>query len=297
MMIQRVSGGPKLFQAGGFDSTQFVGYDIPAGTWDSAGTETQPGFPSSLHDYCMETVNGVIYVIGGQAASVQSTVYRYDIASNTWLSHGTAIPTAVTEAQSCVVGAKIYVICGNQAPTDVFKVQIYDTAADSWSTGTDLTESISQGVCDAISGTIYLASGIRNGATVTNHCWAYDPTGATWTAKANMPTGKAYARGKARAGSLYVCGGENGFTNSPTTTVQAYDPSANTWSTLTGSPMPAARMLHAAYVSGGLLYIFGGTTNGGTAGKQATLWSFDGSTWTTLTSAPAADYGCGIAAT
>lgn len=296
MMIDRAGKiAPQIFRSGGFQGTSFTGYNIATNTWDTVGTEPQPGFPGGiLHDYVMESVNGRVYIIGGQSSStVQSTVYRYDITSNTWLSHGTATPTAVTNAQSCVIGTKIYVICGNQAPTDVFHVQIYDTVTDTWASGTDLSESITHGACDAINGIIYLAGGIINGATISSHCWAYDPGAATWTAKAAVPTAKAYPRGRALGGKLYVCGGENGFTDIPTTTVQVYDPSGNSWST--GTAMPAARMLHAACTAGTLLYVFGGTTDGGSSGAVSTLWGFDGTTWTTLASGPGVDYGCGIA--
>ena len=55
-------------------------------------------------------------------------------------------------------------------------------------------------------------------------------------------------------GIIYVAGGNNG--TAAVTTLEAYDPATNTWSTR--APMPTARVAAVGVVSAGRLYVIGG---------------------------------------
>lgn len=61
-------------------------------------------------------------------------------------------------------------------------------------------------------------------------------------------------------GTLYLAGGNNG---SQLSTVEAYNPGTNTWST--AASLPTARTAAKGTVSNGVLYVIGGYTGVSTA--------------------------------
>ncbi len=80
--------------------------------------------------------------------------------------------------------------------------------------------------------------------------------GGDWTTKTLMPAARAWAAAGVINGVLYVAGGHDGTTGG-TTTLQAYNPATDTWSTLV--PMPGRRYQgDGAGVINGELYMAGG---------------------------------------
>jgi N-acetylneuraminic acid mutarotase len=89
---------------------------------------------------------------------------------------------------------------------------------------------------------------------LTNNCW---------TVQAPMPTVRSSFGIGTLNGILYTIGGsppEDSRSRSPVTTVEAYDPSTNGWTTK--APMPTARSGPAVVVVDGLLYAIGGIPAG-----------------------------------
>jgi N-acetylneuraminic acid mutarotase len=87
-------------------------------------------------------------------------------------------------------------------------------------------------------------------------------------------------------GIIYVAGGYNSLGSSPSSTLQAYNPVTNTWSTL--ASMPAATQAGVAGVINGQLYVAGGQISGYT--PVANLYAYNPATnsWTQLASMPQA---------
>ena len=87
--------------------------------------------------------------------------------------------------------------------------------------------------------------------------------GDSWEIKQPMPTSRAGPQGGAIDGLLYVAGGAGNPSLCPIsgcTTLEVYDPSSDSWSTL--APMPTARSSPGAAVIGGRLYVAGGFDGG-----------------------------------
>ena len=109
----------------------------------------------------------------------------------------------------------------------------------------------------------------------------------TWYTKPVMPTARVFLSTGVVSGVLYAVGGSTGLAGtSPTVfaTVEAYDPSSNSWTTKT--PMPTARYGAAIGVVNDIIYVVGGWNNG----PLATVEAYDpvGNSWTTKTPMPTA---------
>ena len=93
-----------------------------------------------------------------------------------------------------------------------------------------------------------------------------------------MPTPRLLFGAGTVKGIIYAVGGQRPGVNSWLSTVEAYDPKANHWTTR--APTPTARFSHGVGVIDGILYAVGGEVpNEGTAVNEAFDPARD--TWTT----------------
>ncbi len=76
----------------------------------------------------------------------------------------------------------------------------------------------------------------------------------SWTARASMPTARAFFAAAALDGQIYVAGGEDGTTVFDT--LEIYDVASDSWST--GAPMPVAWHRVQAAAANDAVYVFGG---------------------------------------
>jgi len=200
------------------------------GTGESAGSAQAGAAPrlgtwttkttNARIDQATAVVNGIIYVIGG----------NYEIAG-----YGFAGLSSVVEA--------------------------YDPAANTWTTKASMPTKRREFATAVVNGIIYLIGGDYGGAISTME--AYNPATNVWTTKASMPTARASLSAAVVDGKIYAIGGEeinvvinNTLTNRRLSTVEAYDPATNTWTTKT--PMGIARVMFSAVAASGMIYAMGG---------------------------------------
>ena len=118
-----------------------------------------------------------------------------------------------------------------------------------------------------VNGIVYAIGGADTAARSTNPhlstVEAYAPATNTWSTKAALPTARSGLAATAVNGIIYAIGGDNAIAASasanvfnPLTTVEAYDPIGNTWTTK--APMPTAREQFAIAAVNGVIYVFGG---------------------------------------
>ncbi|MBI2836667.1 MAG: PD40 domain-containing protein [Chloroflexi bacterium] len=106
---------------------------------------------------------------------------------------------------------------------------------------------------------------------------------STWTTKTPMPAARSYAAAAVIDSILYVAGGHDG--SGGTTTLQAYNPAADTWSTL--ASMPGRRyQADGAGVINGKLYVPGGWNYPDSGLPTNTLFVYDPATNSWSTGAP-----------
>src|SRR5207247_7081821 len=100
----------KIYLAQGDTGDSFQIYDVASNTW-SSGTP-RPGY-SNNYGAAAGAYNGKVYVVGGNAASTNTTSV-YDVASITWTT-GNPAPTSFFLAGYQTVGQYLYIVGGFQA--------------------------------------------------------------------------------------------------------------------------------------------------------------------------------------
>ncbi|MBI2762020.1 MAG: kelch-like protein [Chloroflexi bacterium] len=267
----------KIYAVGGYPSTRvYVDtvqvYDARTDRWEYGVPLPQP-----MHHAVAATVNGVLYVIGGEISPTGianqgiflNTVYAFDPAAGSW-SEKAAMPTARSAGAAAVVDGKIYVTGGRPPRGSDFAV--YDPAADVWTVLPDLPTQRNHLVAAALGGKVYVAGG-RFGGGVGSEMTAvvevYDPAAGTWSRAAPMPTTRAGINGIAARGCLYVWGGE-GNDAQPSGVFaenEVYDPRTSSWQSIEPIPTPVHGVTGAAYLDGWIYLPGGGVSRGGNSGS------------------------------
>ncbi len=236
-------------------------YDPGTNTW--SGGAAMP-VPDALHHIQLAAIGTKIYAIGGLATwkgPAATTVMIYETTTNSW-SQGATMPWPRGAAGIAVHQGKIYVAGGMSSSIPTARFDVYDPVADSWTQLPDMPRTrehfhavVANGKLWAIGGRNF---GITNYVTQTD---AYDFSSGQWqTGFAPMLTPRGGYGANVVGGEIVVMGGEGGGIARPE--VEAYNPSTDTWRTLT--PMAVPRHgIQAAECSGGLYVAGGGTDQGG----------------------------------
>lgn len=228
--------------------------------------------------------NGKVYAMSGWSRDVGwvvGTVEGYDPGTDSWAT-GASIPTARQAfGAASATNGKIYTMGGTvyEPYTPLTTMEEYDPVADTWTARAPMpTARWSLAVVGAPNGKVYalggyglsggLASGVYNPAGFLGTVEEYDPSSDTWTAKASMPTPRAYLTAVAAPdGKIYAIGGFSGPNRTDPSgylaTVEVYDPSTDTWSS--GTDLSVARAGLGAAAVGETLYAIGGYTYTSTA--------------------------------
>jgi N-acetylneuraminic acid mutarotase len=145
----------------------------------------------------------------------------------------------------------------------------------------------------AIGNKIYAVGGQNGWLDVLER---YDSVANTWSTLAPMPTPRTGVAAAALGGLLYAVGGNSSTAGSSpvVATVEAYDPTTNTWATK--APMPTARDGLALGVMNGKLYAIGGRNSVfGSALNTVEVYDPTTNTWASKTPLPGARTWHGIA--
>lgn len=182
------------------------------------------------------------------------------------------IPVAVRMPAAAVLGDRVYAIGGER--TDLSSrgpasgaANAYDPVSRAWTALPPMPTRRLALQLVASGGRLYAIGGATTPVdlpldTVSNVVEEFDPATQSWRARAPMPTPRAQAAAVELNGRIVVIGGDplRGYSSSdPIGTVESYDPTTDTWSTLPSLPEPRARMHAVAYQ--GKIYV-GGYTEG-----------------------------------
>jgi hypothetical protein len=220
-----------------------------------------------------------IWMIGGITSGPATSGYTnpiaqvdlYDPVLDTWSAAVTTLPTPVSFAAAAAYNGKIYVMGGFDVGGVVRRtVQIYDVAADSWSSGADMPAGTPRGNVYAavVSDRIYLLGGTGGNA---NAGWSgslttleYVPASDLWNTKGNYSTTNYSDRLLLPFNDvIYNLGGRmtNGAT--PTTAHDGFSVSGNTTTgstevVLTAARTGAAGVVYTPSIGPAVLAIVGG---------------------------------------
>ncbi len=263
----------KLYTFGGISSQQYLAAAQVLDLANPTAWTPIAGMANIRFGGYAAAINGKIYIVGGTSNSDQSlalatTVLEYDPGTNSYTTKS-QIPVPVTQFAGAVIGSKIYIIGGEtniitqqgQIPTRTAAVQVYDVAANTWSTSTDAPYMASYAGATAVNGVLYLAGGFQT-SSVSFLDKAYKgtvtPTNIDWVQIPSLPAPlQRHAMGSV-GGKVYVAAGVGPEGASEKTYV--YDPVTNKWAN--DYPMTAAPYNGAGLPTDGTsLYYPGGYQN------------------------------------
>ncbi len=244
-------------------------YDPVANAWI-----TKAPVPTGRVLAAAGVVNGSLYVMGGTdfGGHLFATVEAYDAATDTW-TRKAPMPGPGYGQAAAVVNGVLYVI-GGWDGSFIGRVRdawAYNPATDTWTAKAPMPTGRMSLAVGVVNGILYAIGGEINGNEVIGTVEAYDPATDTWTAKAPMPTPRLGLAAGVVNGIIYAVGGatEAGLNrHNFLSTVEAYDPATDTWTTTL--PMPTPRSFLGTGVINDTLYAAGGTvSNTGLATMEA----------------------------
>ena len=246
-------------------------YKFNGATWSAiASYPVAAEFPSAATD------GNNVYIIGGYTSAPSTTVYRYNVATNTYTLMAPC-SVGVWNQSSVYYNGKIYKMggfTGAGGATPVNTLEIYDIAGNTWTTGANMPTALGFMSVVAVGQYIYAIGGTDAAGVGVQKTYRYDPATNTWNDAAipDLPGTRwgasAYLYGPYNGyGSIAIAGG---YTNNGTTisnTALIWDPSSGspTWSTLPSMQTVSARF--AAASLNGAYYALGGRQTNSFAGS------------------------------
>ena len=202
----------------------------------------------------IEMISGRIYVIGGKAATEETTelaeeVWSFDPGSERWDTSRAPLPEprALYGDHTCVLGNKLYVIGGTMTegtkPVYSARVEAYDPETDSWQSYADLPVALGGiGVC-AIKGQIYVCGGINQDQEPLKSLYRYDPETDEWHREPDMLTPRYRHVAVMVEDKLYAIGGiSDPDAPAGLKLAEVYDPVSRRWSPIAPVPTQVCEM-------------------------------------------------------
>ena len=176
-----------------------------------------------------------------------------------------ALLDANSEMGTVGLNGKIYVIGGYPADrVTVRTVQVYDTAADSWSLAAPLPIGVNHLMPVAHNGRIYVIGGQTDAGTAyIGAVQEYDPATNAWRMRAPMPTARSAGAAVVIDGKIYVTGGRP----PRGADFAVYDPAKDEWTALPDLLTQRNHLISVAL--NGKLHVFGGRFEGGFTSQGA----------------------------
>ena len=199
------------------------------------------------------TVNGVIYVLGGESAPTTVEAFDPAAAAPAWIPKA-SMPTARHSAAASALNGQVCLFGGLTGPTTISSVECFNPIANAWSTTEPPMPTARDSLgSDVLGGFAYAVGGHAPlGITAeVDTVERFNISNRTWSSAASVPTRRESAAVVAASGLLFAIGGRNA---EALDSVEAYDPSGGTWRNKTSMPMPLTRL--GAVAIGGSIYVF-----------------------------------------
>ncbi|XP_019759290.2 kelch-like protein 4 isoform X1 [Dendroctonus ponderosae] len=248
----------RLMIVGGMDSnkgaTTIESYDPRSDTWTVAqqmsGRRLQFG---------IALMSNKLLVVGGRdGLKTLNTMECLDLESGIW-SQLSPMNTHRHGLGVAVLGGSLYAVGGHDGWSYLNTVERWDPERRSWQYVAPMQiQRCSAGVA-VLKDRLYVVGG-RDGASCLRTVECYDPYTNKWALAAPLARRKGCVGVATANGYLYVMGGQDAPANNPTTSrfdcVERYDPSTDTWTTV--SNLSSKRDAIACTQFGDKLYSVGG---------------------------------------
>jgi N-acetylneuraminic acid mutarotase len=248
-----------------------------AGVLDRTWELGHPTAPISLS----ETVGGIIDHRLLLVSNATSATLAFDLSTGSWITETLATRPFATQGHTAdAVEGKLYLFGGTDEA--ISKVQIYDSALNSWSLGADMPFAATNSAATRIGDWIYVSGG-KTASIHTNAFARYSISNGNWEPLPPLPMAVVDAAAASDGNRLFLFGGHHEQGSSDV--VQAYDPASETWSISTNPtaglaalPQPRSRAGRAIFL-GGEFYLIGGVGADGTPIATMDVYNPITSTW------------------
>lgn len=211
-----------------------------------------------------------LYVTGGATIEgVSAATRRYDLALNQWQDRA-AKPTPASGIGAVIIGGRLYVPGGYDANGATLKVlEIYDPAADTWSSGPEMPDARANYAIAAIEGAVYVFGG-TNGTDPLDTTLIFEPDTQQWRSGPKMPLALQNAASAQEGSAQVVLSG--GTTSGGAENLQTWRFSAGDWEQLADIPQPRINAA-AAFVADQMFVVGGADTDQPSLVFQDGVWS------------------------
>jgi hypothetical protein len=248
--------------------------DVTTSTrYTSSSSLTEPPF-SSIEYYGISGEK--IYFYDGGT----STVYIYDIPSDTWSNKSATVPHNGSNGASVAENGNVYGFGGYDGSV-INDAIAYDISSNTFNTLTSMPTAVTATACEVYNGKIYVAGG-GDGNGVISDLQIYDISSDTWSTGASLPTAVRFGDATEYDGKLYFWAGYDG-TNLYDYGV-VYDVNANTWST-TSTVTTDNHLSGPAINRSGEAYVYEGT--------EFKIYDYSADSWSSTSSTNANSEGVG----
>lgn len=232
--------------------------------------------------------SGAIVVLANNVSMPGFTLTGSVQLGGSWIAEATAGFTARWFLASAVVNNKIYTMGGYSTggPTNI--LEVYDPAANTWSTPTTTGTFTARGQLTAatVNGNIYAMGGVASGPYLntvemfdpSTNAWSTPTTTGTFTARADLTSSVVNNK-------IYTFGGSVAYIQY-SNVLEVFDPSTNEWSTPTTTGTVTGSFGMTSSAVNGKIYVIGGAIGAPCYCASNTLEVFDPSTnaWSAPTS-------------
>jgi N-acetylneuraminic acid mutarotase len=237
--------------------------------------------------------DGTIWVFGGMAAdgAVSGQHEGYDPAIDSWKG-AEDLPVPVQHAVAVTWQDTPVVLGGwrtEGADANIATDKVWRVVNSRWTELPPLLQPRAAAAAAVVGDRIVVTGGVDSGGKLLNSTEIFD--GTSWRVAAPIPTPREMLGAASDGKLVYTVGGTNG--NADLTTVEAYDPVADTWKNLPQLPEP--RSDFGVATSGGRLVVVGGMS-AGTVLKSVAVLDLNTSTWGDLPDMVTARHGLAVAA-
>lgn len=274
--MSAVSWGDKIYLLGGSSSVEPLApqaYSDRTYEFDPATLRFTAKAPLPIPRFKTQAIlyKGKILVLGGISAMGAANAQLYDPATDSW----SAIPSLDWERRfwvGDVIGDLVLLVGGrDEHGKSSSAVDVYSDSWGAWVGATGLVTPREDTFVASLDGALYVMGGRDEAGTalaaaekgvppqgpITVEIPPAPPAAVTitWSAKAPMPTPRAFGATAMVDNVIYTLGGlEKG--KGASRAVEAYDPVADRWTAK--APLPEARYNLAAAAVKGRIFLFGG---------------------------------------
>jgi serine/threonine protein kinase/N-acetylneuraminic acid mutarotase len=236
-------------------------------------------------------VDGTIWLFGGVRSDGTVTPRHegYDPAVDEW-KRSDDLPVAVSRPVAVTWQGNPVVLGGwmSEAGKNVAADQVWRVVDGRWVELPHMLQPRAAAAAAVAGGRIVVMGGVDANGALLNTTEVFD--GNSWTPGAPIPTPRQMLAAASDGKLVYAVGGTNG---ADLTTVEAYDPAANTWTSL--PPLPKARSDLGATITEGRLVVLGGVSSGQVL-KNVSTFDLMTKTWSGLPDMATARHGMSVAA-